>query len=231
METKLCKKCNFKKSIDDFRIRNIHGKKYIYTYCRECEKEIGRDYIQNHKAQRQIYMKEYRKNNKQQIESKRKEYRKNNIEKVREQNRQSYQRNKEQRKITQKVYRENNKKKINEYVNIKKKTDPLFKFSYLIRNNVLQAFKKRGLIKSKHTEEIVCCDLEFLYEYLLQTYKSNYGYEWNKVEKIHIDHIIPLATAKTEEDIIRLFHYSNLQLLKERDNLEKSNKLNWELAK
>ena len=66
-------------------------------------------------------------------------------------------------------------------------------------------------------------------EHLLQTFKSNYGYEWDKVEPVHIDHIIPLATAKTEEDIIKLCHYTNLQLLKAKDNLRKNAKNDWRL--
>ena len=36
---------------------------------------------------------------------------------------------------------------------------------------------------------------------------DNHGTYWE------IDHIIPLATATTEEDIIRLNHYTNLQPL------------------
>ena len=60
---------------------------------------------------------------------------------------------------------------------------------------------------------------------------NNYGYEWDGIEKIHIDHIIPLDTAKIENDIIRLNHYTNLQLLKPLDNWQKKNKLNWKLKR
>ena len=44
-----------------------------------------------------------------------------------------------------------------------------------------------------------------------------------------IEDIIPLATAKTEEDVIKLCHYTNLQLLKGEDNLSKGDKLDWKL--
>jgi hypothetical protein len=49
---------------------------------------------------------------------------------------------------------------------------------------------------------------------------------WEKFGKyIHIDHIIPLSSAKTEEEIYKLCHYTNLQPLWAEDNLKKSNKL------
>ena len=38
-------------------------------------------------------------------------------------------------------------------------------------------------------------------------YNGELNYGWD------IDHIIPLATAKTEEDLIKLNHFSNLQPL------------------
>ena len=72
----------------------------------------------------------------------------------------------------------------------------------------------------KHTEELTKCSLDYLVKYLLQTFKDNYGYEWDGKEQVHIDHIIPLATANTEQDIVKLCHYTNLQLLKAKDNLK-----------
>lgn len=39
----------------------------------------------------------------------------------------------------------------------------------------------------------------------------------------HLDHKIPISSAKTEEEIIKLNHYTNFQLLKSDENLRKSN--------
>lgn len=47
---------------------------------------------------------------------------------------------------------------------------------------------------------------------------ENHG-EW------HFDHIIPLASAKTEEELIKLNHYTNFQPLWAEDNLKKGFKI------
>ena len=38
---------------------------------------------------------------------------------------------------------------------------------------------------------------------------------------MYIDHIVPLATATTENEVLKLCHYKNLQLLTAEDNLAK----------
>ena len=48
---------------------------------------------------------------------------------------------------------------------------------------------------------------------------------WENKGAWHIDHIIPTCTAKTEEDLIRLNHYTNLQPLWAEENLKKGSKL------
>ena len=92
------------------------------------------------------------------------------------------------------------------------------------------SFKKKGYGKDSHTHEILGCDYETLQEHLYKTWYNNYGTEYNG-EDYHIDHIIPLATAKTKEDVKRLCRYTNLQLLKPKDNLVKNKRLDWKLDK
>ncbi len=51
------------------------------------------------------------------------------------------------------------------------------------------------------------------------TWKNKEFYGW------HIDHIVPLSSAKTEEDVYKLCHYTNLQPLWSKDNMSKGSKL------
>jgi hypothetical protein len=47
---------------------------------------------------------------------------------------------------------------------------------------------------------------------------SNHG-QW------HLDHIYPVSLAKSQEEIIRLNHYTNFQPLWAEDNIVKGNKV------
>ena len=71
--------------------------------------------------------------------------------------------------------------------------------------------------------EMLGCTPEELRDHLQSQFTEgmtleNHG-EW------HIDHIIPLASANTEEEIVKLCHYTNLQPLWAEDNLSKSDKI------
>ena len=109
------------------------------------------------------------------------------------------------------------------------KEDKIFRLKNQTRDVIKKSF--RGILKGKRgsTTDLLGCDLDFFIQHLLKTYKDNYGIDWDEKEKVHIDHIVPLATAKTENDVIKLCHFNNLQLLKAEDNLKKSNKVDWRL--
>ena len=50
---------------------------------------------------------------------------------------------------------------------------------------------------------------------------ENHGSYDRNFKTWHIDHIIPLSSAKTEKDLIELFHYTNLQPLWAEHNMSK----------
>lgn len=153
-----------------------------------------------------------------------KEYYEQNKEKIKEyheKNREKY-----------KEYYENNKeaikKKHYEYVDKRLKEDELFALTERARGLIYKSVARKGYTKRSKTSEIVGCTFEQLKEHLENTWYNNYGTPYNG-EPVHIDHIIPLASAKNEEDVIKLCHYTNLQYLKPEDNRKKHDKLDYVL--
>lgn len=252
MENKICSKCGIEKNISEFRKRkdNRIGPEYYYyvSYCKDCEKATTKKYkekyYETHKEivkeksrlQRENnheeylnYMNNYYNNNKEILLQKNKEYVEKHKEKTKKYQKDYSDSHKETKKEYDKEYFEKNKEKIIKRMYEKYMTDEIYRFKQQIRNEIKASFRRKGFIKKDHTYEIIGTDFERFYGHLLNTYEKNYGEKWDGVEMVHIDHIIPLATAKTEEEIIKLCHYTNLQLLKAKDNLEKGDKLDWKL--
>jgi len=169
--------------------------------------EYNKKYVEEHKEEKAEYNKKYYSENKEEIIEQHKGYVIENKEKI---------------KKYLKEYNQDPKNVIKRRSKIKEKYDnnECFKFSLLFRNNLNLHLKKNGLSKSKKSEEILGCTFKFFLEYLESQFEEwmtwdNHG-KYNGVDVNYgwdIDHIIPLDSAKTEEDIIRLYHYSNLQPL------------------
>lgn len=102
--------------------------------------------------------------------------------------------------------------------------DPVFATKERMRKFLVDSFLRRGYKKNNHSEEIIGCDWQTLTNHLFETWRQRYGTVYAG-EDYHIDHTIPLSEAKTEDEVIKLCHYTNLQLLKPSDNLSKSNKI------
>ena len=132
--------------------------------------------------------------------------------------------NKTKRKLTNLNYVKNNKERIKfitkKYRKDRINTDPIFKLKLSISGTIYNSLKNKGFTKKSRTYEILGCSYEEFKQHLESKFESwmnwdNYGkYEKDKYNVgWDIDHIIPLKTAKTEEDVIRLNHYTNLQPL------------------
>jgi hypothetical protein len=98
-----------------------------------------------------------------------------------------------------------------------------------IRNLVGISFKKNGFSKKSKTYRILGCSYDIITTHLQNTFFINYNQKYNN-EKVHVDHIIPLAIAKNEEEIFKLNHWTNLQLLKPEDNIKKGDSLTYVIS-
>lgn len=214
MDTKICSKCKEKKDICFFGV-NKQTKSGFRSTCNDCRKIESRKYREINPDRRKETLKKYYKNNKESELLRFKTYREINPDK---------------RKETVKKYYETNKTIINKkqiILNKKYYNNDYYyyKLKHLCRSRITNFLKIKNIIKKNKTFEIVGCSPQFLKEYLENKFTDdmtwdNYGfYGW------HIDHIIPLSSSKTEEEIYKLCHYSNLQPLWAIDNLKKGSKI------
>ena len=119
----------------------------------------------------------------------------------------------------QKKYQKNNKQKRNIYLKRRRENDPLFKLITNIRNLINNSFSEMNYLKNSKTEEILGCSFKDFKIYIESKfenwmnwknrglYNGSLNYGWD------IDHIIPISSAKTEEELLKLNHYTNLQPL------------------
>ena len=197
MLTKVCKTCNIEKSFDLFPI----GKKYkdgIRPNCKTCHNLYNKEKYYDSEKEK------YRNN---------REYRLNKVKEYIIINR-------EEKILYLKKYREKEENKEKRRIEYREKIkDDFFRFNKLSRNLVSNSFKRKGIRKNSKTEFILGCSVKEFMIYIegkfecwmtwenRGLYNGEFNYGWD------IDHIIPISSAKTEEDIIKLNHYTNLRPL------------------
>lgn len=161
------------------------------------------------------------------INKKRKEAYKSDLEKYRTQAKQSYSRHREKRIKAVTEYVEKNKDKRREYMRAYKmsrlKDDKLFHLKFSVSSLIRVGLFNRGYGKRTRTATILGCTWDQLKIHIERQFLKDMS--WDNRSKWHIDHIIPLATATCEDDIIRLNHFTNLRPLWAEDNQRKSAKL------
>jgi len=88
-----------------------------------------------------------------------------------------------------------------------------------LRKSLHKQFKHNNKKKTCRTTEILGCSFEEFKTHLENQFEPWMNWEnkglYNKTRDYgwDIDHIIPISTANTTEDIIRLNHYTNLRPL------------------
>ena len=136
----------------------------------------------------------------------------NNLSKIREQENASYYRNKKNKIQYQTRYQKK-----------RSETDLIFRESKKIKDLVYQTFRERGYSKNSRAHNILGCSCEEFLKHIQGQFLD--GMNWDNRKKWHLDHIIPISSAKTYDEIIALNHYTNFQPLWAIDNIRKGNKI------
>lgn len=186
---------------------------------KEKKKNRNRRYRNKNKGQQKEYQKKYREKNKDKIKA----YDKEHYSKIKddpgfklkrkEYHKEYYSKNKDKKK----EYSINHKKDRNNRESDRYRKDPVYRTSRIISNVIRKSFKKST--KNRSTINILGCKFDEFKIYIESKFESwmtwdnhglyngEYNFGWD------IDHIIPISTANTEDEIIKLNHYTNLQPL------------------
>jgi hypothetical protein len=106
---------------------------------------------------------------------------------------------------------------------IKRTTSELHNAKHRICNLIFSSFKRRGFSKNSRTAAILGCSWEEFKAHMEN--KFVFGMSWDNSGKWHIDHVVPLATATSVDEVAKLCHYTNLQPLWAEDNIIKSDRV------
>jgi hypothetical protein len=195
IKTKQCYKCK-KRRLRKFFHQNKNSKDGLYSYCRVCKKAHDKIYVSKNRGKVLENKRLYYQKNKKTIAEQKKEYQNKNANK---------------RRIYKRQYEKERKRK-----------DPTYKLIQNYRNRICKALKGVGT-KSQTTLTLLGCSIFEFYIHIENQFQK--GMTWSNQGKWHIDHIMPLSSADTLEEKIRLFHYTNCQPLWAKDNLSKSDKI------
>ncbi len=215
LNSKFCFRCNTEKPICDF-YKSKSNKSGVASACKRCYLEYMKKNRDNLSLESlniiKIKKKLYQKVNKLKICNRAKLYRDGNREKCSE---------------AKRLWRIKNKHIINLKERERRNVDSFHKLKLCLSNRTRHAFRRSEKCKNKTCESLLGCTYEIAKKHIERQFKKgmtweNHGFGNNKW---HIDHKIPLSSAKTEQGLINLCHYRNLQPLWQVDNLKKGKKI------
>lgn len=195
IESKICKSCNIEKSVDCFK-KQKENSDGLYHMCKLCFNEWRKEYRKNDYVKKSES--EFRIKNKEYYTDYAKKWKELNADKISMYHKNSN--NKPYRKEYQKRFSKLNQKK-------RRQTDTIFRLSGNVRSYIRQIIKNK---KTSSTIDIIGCSFDDYKKYLESKFESwmtweNYGkYNGEKNYGWDIDHIIPLSSAKTEEELLML---------------------------
>ena len=152
------------------------------------------------------------------ISKRKKEYRKKNREKKLLTDAEYRKNNRDILRAKKKIYYEANKDRINKERRKRIKSTPILKLKKTVRCRFYSFYKKSGKLKPSKTLDVLGCDWEFYKKYIEDQFEDWMTWDNHGLKTWHIDHIIPLNTAETEEDLLKLFHYTNTRPLSASEN-------------
>jgi hypothetical protein len=216
---KKCTKCGLEKPLTEFHKRAA-SKDGLCSRCKECKRSDSNEYRQRNIDECRKRERDYANANKEKRAEKYREFAKNNPERIKA----------HKRKYAQK---DSTKEKRREYARAsskeKRESDLVYRLKLVCRSRLHIALSGKGYRKKSRTFKTIGCSPEFLISHIESMFAE--GMSWDNYGEWHIDHIMPLASAKNEDEVLSLSHYSNLQPMWASENLRKGANAEWERQK
>lgn len=111
--------------------------------------------------------------------------------------------------------------KNNYFVN-RRKTNIKFKIISYLRSSLSESLSKNKLVKMYKTVDILGCSIDDFKKFIEKKFIEDMT--WDNYGEWHLDHIIPISYATTEDELYKLSHYTNFQPLWCINNLKKGNR-------
>lgn len=221
---KFCKQCNCMKPMDAFKTNRLPAGGFTGR-CAECLSQEKAEYSAANRAHIAARTKAFRENNLEFVRAREAAYaKKNRIARIANL-REYYIKNRayllEQRRIYAAL--PSTKARTNIWTRDKKLDSPMHRLKSSLSSRIRTCLKRDGYSKTSKTCEILGCEWDYFKSHIERQFSS--GMCWEKVGvHIHIDHILPLAMATNEEEMLALSHFTNLRPMWARDNLSKGAK-------
>lgn len=235
---KKCGRCQTVKPAAAFCVSRSRGDG-LHARCRECASAHYKSRAESAKAKMREYhaknrevllpkqranwaanrdarlesLRRYQAENRDRVREQQREYRRKNVEAIAIRNRSAYLKNKPARNEYAKKW--NAEQRAN---------DIIFRLKSNLRTRTNGIVRRGGFTKLSSMSEVVGCDWGDLKTHLENHFTAemsweNYGLVWV------IDHHVPLASAESIEDVMRLCHFTNLRPLGKAENLRKGAKM------
>lgn len=213
MQTKVCSKCKLEKDVCEFHKHptSKYGVRGVCKVCRLSEKEKNKVYRQNNKEIIKIKNEKWLENNPDYMKEYHKEYNLKNRDKINQKVKKWREKNLEEllpklRKIKKEKY----------------DNDINFKLKHLLRSRINKIVKYN---RNKSSIELLGCTIDDFKKHIENNFKDGMTWDSYGYYGWHIDHIIPISSAKSDDELMRLCHFTNLQPLWGIENIKKSNKI------
>lgn len=151
-----------------------------------------------------------------------KEYQVKNADAIRERRRLYRQKNAAKIKLAKQKYGIENREKISKAIAKRRANNPIVRMANSMRRSI-RRYLDAGQKGEMSSFEIIGCSKDDLRKHLESKFRDgmtwqNYGKHW------HIDHVVPLISAKSSDEVKRLCHWTNLQPLTAFENISKGSK-------